>query len=320
MVLLPLMTAWEQREAARAAGAAVRDVAGDIGRVARRLQFRLATATSIACPYGWLVRIGLRRASECGRIECESGIDVVTGGECVPCGYLVEGAISRSRHATSAAEGRAVSPATQPTAPGTAAAAGREIRKARAEAARLADPCADCGVPGVAGLCAGCSRGRAVKAGISECINLALAARADLRDYPNVRAVWEEVRSEIRSARAQARYGTQVEEIAGASELLAVACIRDWYHQDALRRFRLSPVAAAESRRAYAAVMRSGHRFASVSSARQAAAAAATAAAERAARSLLDQRVAAVSAIRRRIAARSHSRPADRPIQPVDGP
>ncbi|MFE2727120.1 hypothetical protein [Kitasatospora sp. NPDC059327] len=314
-VLLPLMSAWEQREAARAAGAAVRDVAGDIARVVRRLRFRIASATSIASPYGWLVRIGLRRASDCGRVECESGIDVVTGRECVPCGYLVEGAISRSRHANNAA----AVPVGHPTAgPSATALAGQASRNARAEAARLAVPCADCGAPGAAGLCACCSRGRAIKAGISECINLALAARTDLRDYPSVRTVWEDVRSEIRRARTRARQGTQDEEIAGASELLAVTCIRDWYQRDALRRFRLSPAVAAESRDAHAAVMRSRHRFESVDAARRAAAAAATAAADRATRLLLNQRVTAVTSIRAEIAARSGGRPISRPGVPTD--
>uniref|UniRef100_UPI002F91B70B hypothetical protein n=1 Tax=Kitasatospora sp. NBC_01519 TaxID=2903576 RepID=UPI002F91B70B len=318
-VLLPLMTVWEQREAARAAGAAVRDVAGDVGRVARRLRFRLASATSVAGPYGWLVRIGLRRASDCGRVECESAIDVVTGLECVPCGYLVEGAISRSRHATNAAERQAELPVAGPIASKSAALAEREASKARAEAARQAVPCAGCGVPGAAGLCAGCSRGRAIKAGISECINLALAARADLRDYRSVRTVWEEVRSELRSARAQARNGTQDEEIADASELLGVACTRDRYHQDALRRFKLSPAVAAESRNVYATVMRSRHRFESYAAAHQAAIADSAAAADRAARFLLDRRVTAVARIRAGIAARSGSRPVSRPATPVDG-
>ncbi|MEV7189781.1 hypothetical protein [Kitasatospora sp. NPDC093102] len=317
--LLPLMTVWEQREAARAAGAAVRDVAGDVGRVARRLRFRLASATSIASPYGWLVRIGLRRASDCGRVECESAIDVVTGLECVPCGYLVEGAVSRARRATDPVEIQAEPPAAGPIASEAAALAGREVQKARAEAAWLAVPCVDCGAPGSAGLCAGCSRGRAIKAGISECINLALAARADLRDYSSVRTVWEEARSEIRSARAQARRVTQDEEIAGASELLAVACTRDRYHQDALRRFKLSPAVAAESRNAYAAVMRSRHRFESSAAARQAAAVGAAAAADRAATFLLDQRVTAVARIRAGIAARSGGRPISRPAAPADG-
>ncbi|MER6399347.1 hypothetical protein ABT263_25370 [Kitasatospora sp. NPDC001603] len=308
-VLLPLMTAWEQREAARAAGAAVREVTGDVGRVARRLRFRFASAGSIASPYGWLVRIGLRRASDCGRVECESGIDVVTGLECVACGYLVEGAISRSRRASERAEGQVESPVAEPTGSQATAGAGLEIRKARAEAARLAVPCADCGSPGAAGLCTGCSRGRALKSGVGDCINLALAARADLRDYPSVRAVWEEVRSDIRSARAHARHGTQDEEIAGASELLAVTCLRDRYHQDALRRFELSPAVAAESRNAHASVMRSRHRFESSAAARRAATAAAADAAERTAKFLLRERVATVARIRAGIADRRRAQP-----------
>ncbi|MFB8241675.1 hypothetical protein ACFC58_34580 [Kitasatospora purpeofusca] len=321
-VLLPLMTVWEQREAARAVGAAVRDVAGDIGRVARRLRFRVASATAIASPYGWLVRIGLRRASDCGRVECESGIDVVTGLECVPCGYLVEGAISRSRHAAGAAE-RPAAPAPAGSAASEATApAGRELRSVRIEAARAAVPCPGCGAPGAVGhtgLCAGCSRGRAIGAGISECINLALAAHADLRDYSSVHTVWETVRSEIRSARTHARHGTQDEEIAGASELLAVLCIRDRYQQDAVRRFRLSPAVAAEACAAHDAVMRSRHRFESSAAARQAAEAAAAAAADRAAGFLLNQRVTAVATIRAAVADRAGGRPSSRPRTSVDG-
>ncbi|MFF2619758.1 hypothetical protein [Kitasatospora sp. NPDC058046] len=317
--LLPLMTVWEQREAARAAGAAVRDVAGDVGRVAGRLRHRLATATSIASPYGWLVRIGLRHASDCGRAECESMIDVVTGLECVACRYLVEGAISRSWHTTNAADRQAEPPSAGPIACEATALAGREIRKARSEAARLAVPCVDCGAPGAAGLCAGCSQGRAIKAGISECIDLALAARADLADYSSVRTVWDEARSEIRRTRAEARHGTQDEEIAGASELLAIACTRDQYHQDALHRLKQSPAVVAESHNVYTAVMRSKHRFDSSAAARQSAMTNAATAADRAARFLLHQRVTAVARIRAGIADRSGDRHLSRPATPVGG-
>ncbi|MEV7928591.1 hypothetical protein [Kitasatospora sp. NPDC088779] len=310
--LLPRMTAWEQREAARAAGAAVRDVAGDAGRVARRLRFRFASAASIASPYGWLVRIGLRRISDCRRVECESAVDVVTGLECAACGYLAEGLISRSRHGSTPAGSR-----SGPAVAGLAAseAEGLEVRQigaVRAEPARLAAPCPDCGASDAAGLCPGCSRGRAIKAGISECINLALAAHADLRDYTSVRTVWERTRSELRSVRHEARNDTEDMQIAEASELLAVAFMRDRYRQDALLRFAHSPTVAAESRGAYAAMMRSRHRFGSVSAARRAAAAAATAAADRAARLLLDHRMATVTRIRSSVAARSSTAAAHR--------
>ncbi len=305
--LLPLMTTWEQREAARAAGAAVRDVAGDIERVVRRLRFRYATATSITSPYGWLVRIGLRRISDCGRVECESAIDVVTGQECVPCGYLLEGEISRSKERTAGA-GKQFDPAggvPQSVARRAVDVAGQMARAAAVETARLAKPRCDCGSPDSAGLCGSCSQQQALRASIDECINLALAARADLRVYATVRAVWEQTRSEVRSAREEAREGSADEQITWASERLAVACARDRYHQDALRRFTRSAVATAEARNAHAAVMRSSHRYESPAAAHRAAQDAAQAAAGRTARLLLDQRVATVVEIRARSTARS---------------
>ncbi|MET9611818.1 hypothetical protein [Kitasatospora indigofera] len=306
-VLLPLMSAWEQREAARAAGAAVRDVAGDIERVAQRLRFRFATATSVASPYGWLVRIGLRRISDCGRVECESAIDVATGQECVPCGYVLEGRISRSREGAAAAD-RPSNPAggTLRSASHRAAdVADRKARAAAVAAARAVMPCADCGTPDSAGLCGRCSQWQALRAGIDECINLALASRADLRVYASVRAVWEQTRSEVRSARAEARQGSEDGQIAWASERLAVACARDRYHQDALHRFARSAAATAEAHSAHAAVMRASHRYESPAAAHKAAQAAAYAAAGRAAKLLLEQRVAAVVKIRAGSAARS---------------
>ncbi|MFE3393137.1 hypothetical protein ACFXI0_09935 [Kitasatospora indigofera] len=323
--LLPLMTAWEQREAARAAGAAVRDVAGDVGRVVQRLRFRLASAASVESPYGWLVRIGLRRSSECGRIECESAVDVVTGRECVPCRYLVEGATSRSQRranpveelADAAAEGTGVQERrlhnlAMHRAEAVAAAERdeaqhrlrqvtegpeREAREASAEAARLAVPCEDCQEPQSAGLCLRCASRRGTHAAIVETVNLRLAVTTPTC-WDDVRAVVDRVNAEITGQLIEARHPGADRYMIAASDRVNAETYRDQARQRALEHWALSATANEEAELVSAAELRRTHGYETRSDAEKAAFEAGERARLAAARKLLEQRLRFVRSLR----------------------
>ncbi|MER7673132.1 hypothetical protein ABTY61_32385 [Kitasatospora sp. NPDC096128] len=151
-VLLARMNPWEQREAARAAGNAVRDADGDVDRVVRRLRFRYATTERIASPYGWLTDYGLVRRSDCGQPACESGIDRSTGARCVPCSYLAEGQRGRNNG----------TPPAQPSRPTPPPAGGNPVMEPGPAPQRPAPRCGTCprcstaAELGTDGLCGDC--------------------------------------------------------------------------------------------------------------------------------------------------------------------
>ncbi|MGW2401793.1 helix-turn-helix domain-containing protein [Kitasatospora sp. NPDC001664] len=98
--LVSRMNAFQQRESARAIGRAIRDVGGDVDRVAQRLERRyVLERDGIRDPYAWLAdpkrNRGLVRRG-CNLPTCESGQDWELGGECQSCAYHVEGAQHRS--------------------------------------------------------------------------------------------------------------------------------------------------------------------------------------------------------------------------------
>ncbi|MCX4686785.1 hypothetical protein OG401_21130 [Kitasatospora purpeofusca] len=90
--LVQRMRRWEQREAARAVGAAIED-AGGVERVADRVARRWATADpdEVRRPYGWLVRRGLVRRG-CAEPGCESGWDTARDADCRGCEQRVQDA------------------------------------------------------------------------------------------------------------------------------------------------------------------------------------------------------------------------------------
>ncbi|GAB2717093.1 hypothetical protein [Kitasatospora kifunensis] len=105
--LVDRMNRWQQREAAKAIGRAIREVGGDVERVAQRLGRRyVLECDGIRDPYAWLAGKdpvtgkdrgrGLVRRG-CHLASCESGTDVDLGGDCQTCAYHVEGA--QARHA-----------------------------------------------------------------------------------------------------------------------------------------------------------------------------------------------------------------------------
>ncbi|MET9183158.1 hypothetical protein ABZX88_33855 [Kitasatospora aureofaciens] len=99
--LVNRMNRWQQRKVARAIGQAIREVGGDVERVAQRLERRyVLERDEIRDPYAWLAAPGRNRGlvrRGCHLPTCESGTDVELGGECQTCAYHVEGA--QHRHA-----------------------------------------------------------------------------------------------------------------------------------------------------------------------------------------------------------------------------
>ncbi|MEV7212105.1 hypothetical protein AB0O31_03275 [Kitasatospora cineracea] len=118
--LVDRMSRWEQRQAARAVGAAIRAADGNVTRVADRVQRRWAFADpdTIRSPYGWLTGVGLARRG-CDRPSCELGWDFALGVDCTRCGYLAEGA--QARAATRRSTVPAAAPAPAAAAPSPAA-------------------------------------------------------------------------------------------------------------------------------------------------------------------------------------------------------
>ncbi|MEU4301953.1 helix-turn-helix domain-containing protein [Kitasatospora aureofaciens] len=122
--LVNRMNRWQQREAARAIGQAIREVGGDVERVAQRLERRyVLERDEIRDPYAWLAAPGRNRGlirRGCHLPSCESGTDVELGGECQTCAYHVEGAqhrhaMRRQAEREQARTGSGTTPAPVPT-------------------------------------------------------------------------------------------------------------------------------------------------------------------------------------------------------------
>jgi hypothetical protein len=96
-LLMARMSRWQQRQAAKAVGQAIREVDGDVDRVADRLMRRYAPLETgeIRDPYAWLVHRGLTRRG-CQLPSCEDGTDMQLGGECRTCQYQREDAQARA--------------------------------------------------------------------------------------------------------------------------------------------------------------------------------------------------------------------------------
>jgi hypothetical protein len=97
--LVARMSRWQQRQAAKAIGNAIREVGGDVQRVVERVERRYALLRDdeeVRDPYAWLAHRAVRRRG-CDLASCEQGTDMVLGGQCQSCAYQVEGA--KARHA-----------------------------------------------------------------------------------------------------------------------------------------------------------------------------------------------------------------------------
>ncbi|WP_406466490.1 hypothetical protein [Streptomyces sp. NBC_01594] len=167
-------------------------------------------------PMGWLLGRGLVQRPACPDRRCDDGIRLDTGDDCPSCGNVVH--IRRSLRARVPAAVEADMPYALPAE--RRAEIGRrlreeyvleeqraQLRRTRAERevaqrrqaiarrraleedvqeARRQAACADCGLPGSAGLCPGCSYRRRTEELVREAVDLAVAVRADLSDATSV--------------------------------------------------------------------------------------------------------------------------------------
>ncbi|MFG2424979.1 hypothetical protein ACGFWD_38960 [Streptomyces sp. NPDC048448] len=189
-------------------------------------------------PMGWLLGRGLLQRPACPDRRCDDGIRLDTGDDCPSCGNVVH--IRRSLRARVAAAVEADLPYVLPAerrseigrrlrkeyvleeqraqlrrtrtecevAQRRQAVAQRRALEEDVQEARRQAPCADCGLPGSAGLCPGCSYRRRTEELVGEAVDLAVAVRADLSDASAVaeltRQCERDTRALLRAACEQA--------------------------------------------------------------------------------------------------------------------
>lgn len=315
-----------RRELAAVAGVTGPGAAGGVlaGRLVRRLAAQGGPA-SVTDPVGWLIGRGLPRRAECGDLRCDEGLRMDAGTACETCAHLV--ADRRGlRHRVAAAVDADLPAAT----PGQRremteqrlreavavqaerartrqeqAAAGRAARQAsavqaRAEAearerVRLALPCAACGTPDAAGLCAACGNRQIGEEQVREAALTTAAAYADTADPEDVNAVTAHVetrlRGQVQTACGQARADGATDSTLALLARLTAETAAAEHRRSALSLLARTAAARTEATRAYAAVMRTGHRHPTRTAARAAAAEAAEQARYRTARHLLHTRL-----------------------------
>ncbi|MER5353406.1 hypothetical protein ABT093_24110 [Kitasatospora sp. NPDC002551] len=173
----------------------------------------------------------------------------------------------------------------------------RKARAEAAEAARRALPCEDCGTERAGGLCGSCWAARSIRTVVGECVDLALAASADLADHRDVNATARRTEAELRAAMAAARpVGADREDVLG-SNLETVRDAVAAYRAEALARLARTPLADAEADLAHDTALRANrHR----PTARADAEAAAEQARATTARYLLLERLETVRVLRER--------------------
>ncbi|MEV5784561.1 hypothetical protein AB0L42_26660 [Streptomyces sp. NPDC052287] len=241
-------------------------------------------------PMGWLLGRGLVQRPACPDRRCDDGIRLDTGDDCPSCGNIVH--IRRSLRARVAAAVEADMPYALPAE--RRAEIGRglreeyvleeqraQLRRTRAEhevaqrqravarhraldedaqEARRQAPCADCGLPGSAGLCPGCSYWRRTEELVQEAVDLAVAVRADLSNATTVAELTHQCERDTRvlltAACEQAcGPGANADWIAYTTPQVAQQ-IRDDRRTAVLHRLLGSREAVAEAESAYAACRR----------------------------------------------------------------
>ncbi|WP_030272959.1 hypothetical protein [Streptomyces sp. NRRL B-24484] len=310
--------------------------------LADRLSYRLERQRHQGNPYvsdpvGWLLTRGLPQERQCSAQACDNSVRLDTGADCITCDLRVEDRrstrqalirqiVERTPDLSFEERQQAIGEGLQSHAMARAEAQAdrvrreaaarerweqqrpeREARAAEAERARLAVPCADCGVEQAEGLCVRCAWKWDVASSVHAAIDLRLAARADLSSRTSFREVWQAVRGELQERRDHARTGLEDQDgvIARGVVLLTMQHAVDEFRQEALDRFAASEAAVLEAEAAYDAVMRARHRYTSTEEAEETAVRRAEQARGRAAEWLLQQRLARVSDLRVKMGART---------------
>ncbi|TLQ39255.1 hypothetical protein [Streptomyces marianii] len=265
--------------------------------LAERLERRLdqQMGRTVTDPVGWILGRGLIQRAWCWSQLCDEGRRMDTGGDCPSCQALIgdrralrariaaetsrelagaqpqvlQAEIEKRLNAVVASEAAAQAVRReQVLAQQEARARAIEERRAQyaaAEQARLAAPCADCGLPDAAGLCMSCTQRRSVEQLVAEAVDLAVMARADLSDAAAVAETTARCTQDTRALLEQHLEKLRAEGLADIELLFAVRetaeKLRDRRRESLSGRLMRSERAQAEADLAYDAKMRSAHRF-----------------------------------------------------------
>lgn len=299
-------------------------------RLGRRLDQQMGRP--VTDPVGWILARGLPQRAWCWSQLCDEGRRMDTGGSCPSCQVLIGD--SRGLRSRITAQTAKDLPGATPEAlkaevdkrlnaavtyehavradrrerilaEQQARATIVQQRRAEQEAAerqRLAQPCADCGLPQAAALCLLCTQRRSTARVLAEAVDLAVMGPTDLSNIPAVAVATERCTNDTRDLHEQALQRKR-EKGAGEADLLLAAreiavAIRDGRRQALHTRLLHSPEAVAEGDKAYDAQLRS-RRYATRALAEQAAERAADQAQLRTAECLLTQRTRQLHAARR---------------------
>ncbi|MEU0950294.1 hypothetical protein ABZ379_47850 [Streptomyces canus] len=331
----------QQAVAVRAVERVLRDLSGIVetkaapGVLAARLADRLEEVGGEALvrdPMGWLLGRGLVQRPACPDPRCDDGLRLDSGTDCPTCANIVhmrralrarvasrveaemQGSDPAARRAEAERRLREETVLDEQRAQVRRARAAREVEQRQqaiarrraleegAELARRQAPCADCGLPGSAGLCPVCSYRRRTEELVREAIDLAVAVRADLLDADAVDDLTQQCEADTRALlhlACERACGADADPAWAAFTAPEVAQqIRDERRAAALRRLLGSQEAVAEADAAYEACLRLRGRGSEA-----AAEEAADAAGRRTAEFLLRQRLGELHAARRRAAA-----------------
>ncbi|MFF0094646.1 hypothetical protein ACFYSF_32470 [Streptomyces canus] len=326
------LSSGQQKVAARAAGEAL-DVLEGIScpeaapqLLAGRLTDRLEEAGGEALvrePMGWLLGRGLVQRPACSDRRCDDGMRLDTGVNCENCANVLH--VRRARRVRAAAEVEAAMPGADPAqrraaieerlrehangARARAAHAEAEVevrraavarRRAEEEAAerdRRSAACAECGLPGAAGLCPACTFQRHTEVLVREAVDLAVVVRADLDDPVQVAVLTERCEVDTRALIADVSQRGADGALKAYRAREVAERIRDERRASALRRLEKSEEAETEADAVYEAFLwcrpRSG----------RPAQAAADEACGRTARYLLESKLGQLQVLRMRVAA-----------------
>lgn len=195
--------------------------------LAERLSRRIAEQTTpVRDAVGWLRRRGLPQRQGCWLVQCDDGLRMDTRGPCECCATRLRDRQNRLRQLMEAASGGswaglapeqrsaierqvnqqyrhqaeadAVRREKQRTAQAErdAAIACQRLDLQEERAAVQAHPCGSCGRPGVAGKCPTCRSQRLAERSVRAAVDVAVALRADLSDLPAVEELTRKVEAD----------------------------------------------------------------------------------------------------------------------------
>jgi hypothetical protein len=262
-------------------------------RLGRRLDQQMGRL--VTDPVGWILGRGLVQRAWCWSQLCDEGRRMDTGADCPSCQVLIGD--RRGLRARIAAETARELAGAAPkvlqaemekrlNAAVTYEAAAQAVRRdsalaeqqarakvveqrraehAAAEQERLAQPCADCGIPDAAGRCLLCTERRAVERALAEAVDFAVMARADLADPAAVAEATQRCTADTRALLEQHLDRLRADNLEEGRLLLAARetaeTLRDRRRESLYGRLMRSAEAEAEADKAYDAKLCAQHRY-----------------------------------------------------------